>query len=83
MRLELTSRARECAERIRDLEKEYKDYELLVSCIRALAAVKINPTKFEYSDDDYNKVVDKVRDLCARHEIRLPDDTDWDSVDIV
>lgn len=83
MRLDLSSRAKECTERINELTQEYNDYQMLVSCIKALQAVKINPSKFKYSDDDYQKVIATVHDLCAKHEIRLPDDTEWDSVDII
>jgi hypothetical protein len=83
VKLELTARAKECTERINELTSEYNDYQMLVSCIKALQAVKIHPDRFKYSNEDYDKVVNTVRDLCARHEIRLPDDTEWESVDII
>ncbi len=83
MKIELSERARECTVRINELTQEYNDYQMLVSCIKALQAVKLNPNKYRYSTEDYNTVVERVHDLCARHEIRLPDDTEWESVDIV
>jgi hypothetical protein len=83
MKLELTNRAKECSERIADLTQEHNDYQMLVSCIKALQAVKNNPDKFKYTDDDYKKVIETVHDLCARHEIRLPDENEWDSIEIV
>lgn len=83
MRLELSDRAKECTTRISELTQEYNDYQMLVSCIKALQAVEQNPQKYNYSDEDYNTVISRVNDLCARHEIRIPDGTAWASVDIV
>lgn len=83
MKLELSDRAKECSIRVNELTQEYNDYQMLVSCIKALQAVENNPTKYQYSTADYEKVIDRVRDLCAKHEIRLPENIDWNSVDII
>lgn len=83
MKLDISGRVKECTERVDELVRECTDYQMLVSCIKALRAVKIYPEKYKYSAEDFDTVVNTVRNLCAQHEIRLPDDTEWESVDII
>lgn len=83
MKLDISERAKECTKRIDELTQEYNDYQMLVSCIKAVQAVKAYPDKFQYTPDDYEKVIATVRNLCDKHEITLPDDTEWESVDII
>jgi hypothetical protein len=85
MQIKLSDRAKECSEAMKELSEEMADYNSIVVCVRALAAVSNNPEKFKYEQEDYDKVVNKLRNLCAKHEIQLPttDYIEWSTVEIV
>lgn len=85
MKIKLSDRAKECSEAMRELSEEMADYNSIVMCVRALQAVANNPEKFTYDQSDYDKVVSKLRSLCAKHEIQLPDTEyiEWNTVEIV
>lgn len=85
MRIRLSDRAKECNDRMIELVDELNDYNSIAMCAKALQAVATYPDKFEYSQDDYDKVITKFYNLCAKHEIKLPDDEfiEWSTIDIV
>jgi len=85
MKIKLSDRAKECSESMRELSEEMADYNSIMMCVRALQAVSSNPEKFKYEQADYDKVVAKLRSLCAKHEIPLPDAEyiEWSTVEIV
>lgn len=85
MKIKISDRAKECSEAMRELSEEMADYNAIVMCVRALQAVTTNPEKFTYEQSDYDKVVNKLRNLCAKHEIPLPDSeyVEWNAVEIV
>lgn len=85
MQIKLSDRATECQSRMKELQSEMNDYNAIVMCIRALQAVSNSPGKYTYSQEDYDKVVDKLRSLCEKHEILLPatDYMEWGSIEIL
>jgi hypothetical protein len=89
MKLEITSRAKEVQTRMQELNSELNDYNTIVMCIRALQAAeaeKTTPTpKLAYTKDEYEKVLMKLRRLCAKHELSLPDGDyiEWGSIEII
>jgi hypothetical protein len=89
MKLDLISRTKEAQDRIQDLNSELNDYSTIVMCIKALQAAEANkhlPTpKVAYTEEEYNKVIEKLRKLCAKHELKFPegDYIEWSSVEIV
>jgi hypothetical protein len=83
MELNISERVKETQMRIHDLVVELNDYTALVACIRALAAVTNNPDRFtKTSQDDINKLTERVRNICAKHEIRLPDYVEWGAIEL-
>jgi gamma-glutamyl:cysteine ligase YbdK (ATP-grasp superfamily) len=83
MELNITNRVKECQLRIHDLVVELNDYTALVACIQALAAVTSNPGQFKNTkQEDINKLTDRVRKICAKHEILLPDYVEWGAIEI-
>lgn len=85
MQIKLSDRAKECSESMKELSEEMNDYNSIVMCVRALAAVSNNPEKFKYEQSDYDKVVSKLQNLCAKHEIQLPNSEyiEWSTIEIV
>lgn len=85
MKLNLSERAKECAERSQEMKQEIDDLNQIVMCIRALQADEANPNKFNYDPKDYDGVLERLRSLCAKHELRLPDSDyiEWRSIEII
>jgi hypothetical protein len=85
MKIKITDRVKECSQSIRELSEEMADYNSIAMCVNALAAVANKPEKYKYTQEDYDKVVAKLRSLCAKHEIVLPtsDYIEWGTVEIV
>jgi hypothetical protein len=85
MQIKISDRAKECSQAMKELSEEMTDYNAIVMCVRALAAVSNSPEKFKYEQEDYDKVVQKLRNLCAKHEIQLPtaEYIEWGTVEIV
>lgn len=85
MQIKISDRAKECSESMRELSEEMTDYNSIVMCIRALQAVANNPEKFKYDQADHDKVVNKLRSLCSKHEIPLPDTDyiEWGTIELV
>lgn len=83
MELNISDRVKETQLRIHDLIVDLNEYNALVACIRALAAVSNNPDRFKNtSEDDINKLTERVRKICAKHEILLPDYIEWGAIEI-
>jgi hypothetical protein len=83
MELNISDRVKECQLRIHDLVVELNDYTALISCIRVLAAVGANPDKFKNTkQEDINKLSDRVRNICAKHEILLPEYIEWGAIEL-
>jgi len=83
MELNISDRVKETQLRIHDLVVELNDYSALVSCIRALATVTNNPDKFKNTkESDIIKLSDRVRKICAKHEILLPEYVEWGTIEI-
>lgn len=84
MKLKLSERANECSTSMKELSEEMADYNSIVMCLRALQAVSNKPEKFNYEQSDYDLVVSKLRNLCAKHELQLPagDYIEWGSIEI-
>lgn len=85
MQIKLSDRAKECSEALRELSQEMADYNSIVMCTAALSAVANDPQKYDWNEADYTQVIEKLRDLCAKHEIVLPatDYIEWGTVEIV
>lgn len=85
MEINISERAVEAKTRMAELEEELNDYQGIITCIRALAAVEREPDKYIYDASDKEKVIDKLHNLCAKHEIRISTDgfIDWTSVEII
>jgi len=85
MKIQISDRAKECSEDMKELADEMNDYNAIVMCIKSLQAVHMQPEKFTYPQEDYDRVVSKLYNLCAKHEIQLPEAEymEWTSVEIV
>lgn len=82
MLLNLSDRVQESLARIGELVSEVNELSVLAASIRALAEVTSNPDKYRSSQEDIAKLIDRVRDICARHEIVLPDYVEWNTIEI-
>lgn len=87
MKLKLSERAKECTERLDELRQEMEDLNHIVMCIRANQAVERDPERYKgkYDEKDYEEVLAYLRNLCAKHEIPLPNTgfIEWNSIEIV
>lgn len=85
MQIKLSERAKECSSRMKELDEEMQDYNHIVLCIKALSSVADPTKKHNYTQAEYDAVVAKVRSLCAKHEIKLPDGdyVEWGTVEII
>jgi len=85
MKLKLSERAKECKERIDELNQEMEDLNHIVMCVRANQAIEKNPDRYDYDETDYDEVVSYFRSLCAKHEVPLPntDFIEWNAIEIV
>lgn len=85
MEIKLSDRTKEAMDKMRELNEELTDYANIVNCIHALKTVTENPHKYNYERKDYELVVERIRKLCNKHEIVIPDvDTiEWGSVEIL
>ena len=85
MKLRLSERAKECAERLDELKQEMEDLNQIVMCVRANQAVEKNPGRYNYDPKDYDEVMSYFRSLCEKHEVPLPntDFIEWDTIEIV
>ena len=83
MQLKITDRLAEANKGVSELIGEINDYQSIVMCIRALQAVTNSPDRYTFTTADYDKVVAKLRNLCEKHEIVLPEYVEWSNIEIV
>lgn len=85
MQIKLSDRAKEINDRYNELVQEKNDYNNIVMCIKALQAADMNRNKWNYTQEDYDGVVNRLRSLCAKHEVVLPDTDyiEWGNIEIV
>jgi uncharacterized coiled-coil DUF342 family protein len=84
MKIKISDRSREAQDRIRELSQELNDYNAIIMLVRALQVVEASPEKFTYPQEDYDKVIQRLKYLCAKHEILYPDGyIQWSAVEIL
>ncbi len=84
MQINLSDRVKEAQDIIKENMQELREYEILVLSIRALAEVENNPEKFgNYDPADKEKLIAKIRKICAKHEIVLPEYVEWSSIELM
>lgn len=83
MELKLSERVLECQAAIQSATEELTDYQTLAMLIRSIQTVTEHPERYQYSAEDYTKVIDKIDLLCRKHELRIPPSTNWTSVEII
>ena len=83
MELRLSERVLDCQASIQSATEELTDYQTLGMLIRSIQTVTKHPERYQYSEEDYTKVVDKIDRLCQKHELRIPPSTNWTSVEII
>lgn len=88
MQIKLSERGIECNQKISELIQEMDDYQKIMMCIKALQAVEAESDKFKntYSQEEYDTVVNTLKNLCSKHEIILPNldgYVEWRSIEIL
>lgn len=81
MEIKISDRIVEGQSAVRETLQELGEYDLLVMAVRALSAVTNHPDKFTYNKDDYDMLESRIRKICEKHEIRLPEFVEWGSIE--
>lgn len=83
MQLKISDRIQECMASMQTLNEEMQDYQNIVMLIKAVMAVSSETVPVKYNQDDYDKVIAKIRNLCAKHEIQLPEFVEWNTIELI
>lgn len=77
MIIKLSDRAEDAKRAMIEARQELDDYNLIVSLVKAFQLANTEPEKHKFTQEEYDKCYAKLQNLCAKHEIRLPDYIDW------
>ena len=83
MEINLSDRIKECQTKAQEAVDEINDYQILAMCIKTLSEVTERPERYEQTNEEsYNLVVERIRKLCAKHKILLPDYIEWGAIEL-
>ena len=83
MEIKISDRVEEAKSRYIDIVAELNEYKMIQICVNAMAKYKASPEKYpSATENEINELISKFESLCNKHEIKIPEFIEWESIEL-